>query len=95
MGDDDVAARLAAAVADVADVERDPGTEPNWVRHRGPSKSPTAAEGRADLAAAREAMASEEHRIPHSEVLTEYGIAMIHGSLTIRRSVLSVNSTWW
>lgn len=39
MGDDDLAARLAAAVADV---ERDPDTEPNWVRHREPSKSPTA-----------------------------------------------------
>jgi len=39
MGDEDVAARIAAAVADV---DADPDVEPRWVRHREPSKSPTA-----------------------------------------------------
>lgn len=39
MADRDVDARVAAAVADV---EADQGVEPNWVRHREPSKSPTA-----------------------------------------------------
>lgn len=34
-----------------------------------------AVEDQADLAAAREAMASEERRVPHDEVLAEYGIA--------------------
>lgn len=34
-----------------------------------------AAEDEADLAAAREALASAEHRIPHRAVLVEYGIA--------------------
>jgi prevent-host-death family protein len=34
-----------------------------------------AAEDRADLAAAREALASEERRVPHSEVLAEFGLA--------------------
>jgi prevent-host-death family protein len=33
-----------------------------------------AAEDRADLAAAREAMASEERRVPHDDLLAEYGI---------------------
>jgi hypothetical protein len=33
------------------------------------------AEDRADLAAAREALASEERRVPHDEVSAEYGIA--------------------
>jgi prevent-host-death family protein len=34
-----------------------------------------AAEDRTDLAAAREALASEERRIPHEELLAEYGLA--------------------
>jgi prevent-host-death family protein len=34
-----------------------------------------AAEDRADLAAAREALASDERRVPHDEVLAEYGLA--------------------
>ena len=34
-----------------------------------------AAEDRADLEAAREALASEERRTPHEELLSEYGVA--------------------
>lgn len=34
-----------------------------------------AAEDEANLAAAQEALATPEQRIPHHEVLTEYGIA--------------------
>lgn len=34
-----------------------------------------AAEDEADLAAAREALASMEQRVPHRDVLAEYGIA--------------------
>jgi prevent-host-death family protein len=34
-----------------------------------------AAEDEADLAAAREAMASDERRVPHAEVLAEYDLA--------------------
>lgn len=34
-----------------------------------------AAEDRADLGAAREALASEERRTPHEELLAEYGVA--------------------
>jgi len=34
-----------------------------------------AAEDRADLAAAHEALASQERRVPHDEVLAEYGVA--------------------
>ena len=34
-----------------------------------------AAEDEADLAAARESLASEERRVPHSEVLIELGLA--------------------
>ncbi|MBV8542748.1 MAG: type II toxin-antitoxin system Phd/YefM family antitoxin [Pseudonocardiales bacterium] len=34
-----------------------------------------AAEDEADLVAAREALASTERRVPHREVLAEYGIA--------------------
>lgn len=33
-----------------------------------------AAEDEADLAAARDALASDERRVPHSEVLAEYGL---------------------
>jgi prevent-host-death family protein len=33
-----------------------------------------AAEDRADLAAAREALASDERRVPHDEILAEYGL---------------------
>jgi len=39
MTEKNLADRLAAAVADVNEGE---GDEPNWVRHRQPSKSPTA-----------------------------------------------------
>jgi hypothetical protein len=39
MSDEDVAARIRAAVDDV---DADSGVEPDWVRHREPSKSPTA-----------------------------------------------------
>jgi hypothetical protein len=39
MSDKDVAARIQAAVNDV---DADAGVEPDWVRHREPSKSPTA-----------------------------------------------------
>ena len=34
-----------------------------------------AAEDHADLAAAREALSSDERRVPHDEVLAEYGLA--------------------
>jgi hypothetical protein len=42
---------------------------------RGPVWELEAAEDRADLASAHEALASEERRTPHDELLAEHGVA--------------------